>query len=103
MITKTNPELRIEIARRVGLLIKPANGFTLRQLNSIYWYLTGDPYFELRDLGTPESPEHDEIRRGISNAVGFQYDVSHYGNKNFKKSQLAEIRDAIYDNEDKRP
>lgn len=74
----TKQEALFMIGRKIGMFGHKRQKLTKRDLNSIYWYLTGEQIAPPIDFGTKRSPTVGEMRGLVAQQVGIPYvrDVS---------------------------
>lgn len=99
-------DIRLRIARKVGLNTKFDSPFTLRDLNSIYAYLTGGHHFPKWQYRTKLSPTAPTVRLAVAKAAGvdgFIEGVDGTPERPFRKMELITLCEAIEEGEDNRP
>lgn len=99
----TMRDARLVIAYNVGLNTSLHTPFGLRDLNSIYAYLTGEWFFDKRDYWTTRSPSPWRIRKAIAFEVGIDYDPGPTRDRAFKRDSLVKLAQEIDRRSDKRP
>lgn len=91
-------ELRVQIAREVGLNRNYRSGFGKRDLNSIYAFLTGEFYFDKRLYNTAASPPLSELRQTVAAEIGIDRDDS----RKFRRDELQQIATELLTRPDRR-
>lgn len=74
-----------------------------RDLNSIYWYLTGETAAPWIDFDTKRSPDSVYLRERVADAVGFHYsDDAWVDGRLYRRNELRAILYALRSSPDKR-
>ena len=98
----TKDEALLELGRIVGF-----RGFSRTQLrkedmNSLYWYLTGETLSDWRDFGTTESPDFIRMRKALADEAGFPYMDSWTDSRPFRRNELRALVYALRHSDDHR-
>lgn len=80
-----------EIGRIVGFRGYSRTQLRKEDLNSVYWYLTGQTVADWRNLGTSDAPTYILLRKAVADEVDFDYRDSWVQSRPFRVNELQEI------------
>lgn len=98
----TKDEALTEIGQIVG-----SRGFSRTQLrkedlNSVFWYLTGETVARWQSFGTERSPSYLLLRRAVADEVGIPFIRSWSETRPFRRNELRAIVVALSESDDHR-
>lgn len=105
-------DLRLRIAKTVGLKTRPDTPFGKLDLNSIHAYLTGEHHFPKWQWGTGQSSSFTDLRVAVAEAAGVTGyalspealdDGAEQPKRPYRKSELIEMCERIEGSKDQRP
>lgn len=98
----TKDEALEEIGRVVGFRGYSRTQLRKQDLNSVYWYLTGETVADWMRFNTERSPSYILLRRAVADEVGFPYIESWSDSRPFRSNELSAIVHAVRESEDHR-
>jgi hypothetical protein len=103
----TKAQCLADIGRKIGMRGHLRSRLTKQDLNSVYWYLTGEQHTPWIDFGTERSPGFHELRRAVADEVGFAYadgirDGTEEGSRKFRRNELRAVVYALRQSDDNR-
>lgn len=87
----TKAEALQEIGRIVGFRGFSRTQLRKEDLNSTYWYLTGETVARWQAFGTARSPSYLLLRRAVADAVGIPFLESWSDTRPFRRNELRAI------------
>ncbi len=91
-----------EIGRIVGFRGFSRTQLRKKDLNSIYWYLTGSTVARWQSFGTARSPTYILLRKAVADEVGFAYRDSWTSSRPYRRNELQSIVYSLRNSEDHR-
>ena len=91
-----------EIGRIVGFRGFSRTQLRKEDLNSVYWYLTGETVARWQQFNTTSSPDYILLRRAVADEVGFPYIDSWSDSRPFRRNELRAIVTTLRQSEDHR-
>lgn len=91
-----------EIGRIVGFRGHKRTMLGKNDLNSIYWYLTGEQYLHRHDIGTDRSLPYFRFRCAVAHKVGFPFENEKSRDRPFRSNELSAIVYALRESKDHR-
>lgn len=98
----TKEEALQEIGRVVGFRGFSRTQLRKEDLNSVYWYLTGDTVADWMKFQTKKSPSYILLRRAVADEVELDFTDSYSDSRVFRSGELSEIVTAVRESKDHR-
>jgi hypothetical protein len=98
----TKAEALSAIGKVVGFRGHSRTQLRKEDLNSIFWYLTGETVTHWRQFQTEKSPSYLLLRRAVADASGIEYIKKWTESRVFRQDELQGILRALRETDDKR-
>ena len=98
----TKDEALTEIGRVVGFRGFSRTRLRKEDLNSVFWYLTGETVARWQSFGTERSPSYLLLRRAVADEVGIPFIRSWSETRPFRRNELRAIVVALRESDDHR-
>lgn len=98
----TKDEALAVIGKEVGFRGHSRTQLRKEDLNSVFWYLTGETVTHWRQFQTEKSPSYLLLRRAVADAADIEYIEKWTDSRVFRRDELRGILQALRDTDDQR-